>query len=302
MLMENLKTQGYTMVDKRVGLDMTHIKLLLDQLSILHAVSYHWIQTHPGGLDALRKEHPLFFHDDGWISHGNEEMKAQFEGMVAKMFEGSAAIVEKFASDRPHLSERMKKFGETVTKTMEEVSRPKPDQFCAILHGDCWNNNFMFLYDKAGKLETMKMVDYQLMRYGCIVHDLVYFLYSSTSPEMRKEHLRELQEYYHSHLVLYLTKLGYSESVYSFESFKKDFDDCYAFGYITGTFIAQIILSEKAAESGGAMDMDDCQTEEEMNKKMETYDKLLLDEASGNVPLQERLVGLAEEAIERGLM
>jgi hypothetical protein len=196
----------------------------------------------------------------------------------------------------------MKKFGETVTQTMDEVSRPKPDQFCAILHGDCWNNNFMFLYDKAGKLETMKMVDYQLMRYGCIVHDLVYFLYSSTSPEMRKEHLRELQEYYHSHLVLYLTKLGYSESVYSFESFKKDFDDCYAFGYITGTFIAQIILSEKAAESGGAMDMDDCQTEEEMNKKMETYDKLLLDEASGNVPLQERLVGLAEEAIERGLM
>ena len=45
-------------------------------------------------------------------------------------------------------------------------------------------------------------------------------------------------------------------------------------------------MSEKSLEAGGAMDMDDVTTEEEMNKKMETYDKLLLEEASDNVPLQ----------------
>jgi hypothetical protein len=45
-------------------------------------------------------------------------------------------------------------------------------------------------------------------------------------------------------------------------------------------------LSEKATEAGGAMDMDDVTTEEEMNKKMETYDKLILSEANDNVPLQ----------------
>lgn len=41
-------------------------------------------------------------------------------------------------------------------------------------------------------------------------------------------------------------------------------------------FLHQVFFSEKAAEAGGTMDVDDCQTEEEMNKKMETYDKLLL--------------------------
>ena len=30
--MENLKTQGYKLVPKRIGLDMTHIKLLLDKV------------------------------------------------------------------------------------------------------------------------------------------------------------------------------------------------------------------------------------------------------------------------------
>ena len=67
-------------------------------------------------------------------------------------------------------------------------------------------------------------------------------------------------------------------------------------------FLEQVFFSEKAAEAGGTMDVDDCQTEEEMNKKMETYDKLLLDEADGKEPLQRRLIGLAEEAIERGLI
>ncbi len=32
MLMENLKTHGYKMIDKKIGLDLTHIKLLLDQV------------------------------------------------------------------------------------------------------------------------------------------------------------------------------------------------------------------------------------------------------------------------------
>ena len=32
MIMDNLKTKGFKMVDKRVGLDMEHIKLLLDQV------------------------------------------------------------------------------------------------------------------------------------------------------------------------------------------------------------------------------------------------------------------------------
>ena len=92
---------------------------------------------------------------------------------MEKMFEGSTAIVEKFAPEKPELAQRMKKFGETLNSTLADVSLPKPGQFCSMLHGDCWNNNFMFLYDDEGNLKTMMMVDYQLMRFGSVVHDLV---------------------------------------------------------------------------------------------------------------------------------
>jgi hypothetical protein len=57
---------------------------------------------------------------------------------------------------------------------------------------------------------------------------------------LRKEHLNEILDHYHGRLISHLSKLGYPESVYPFEAFKKDFDDNFVFGYITGTFIAQV--------------------------------------------------------------
>ena len=97
--------------------------------------------------------------------------------MVTKLIEGSAAVVAKFAPERPELAQKMLELVKNVPQTMDEVARPKEDQFCAVLHGDCWNNNFMFLYDDEGKLEAMKVLDYQLMRYGCIALDLVIYYF-----------------------------------------------------------------------------------------------------------------------------
>jgi hypothetical protein len=49
------------------------------QLSMLHAVSHHYIHSYPGGLEALEADQPLFMHNDGWINHGSEELKLQFD-------------------------------------------------------------------------------------------------------------------------------------------------------------------------------------------------------------------------------
>ena len=51
-----------------------------------------------------------------------------------------------------------------------------------------------------------------------------------------------------------------------------------------------MILSEKAAEAGGMMDMDDCKTDEEMSKKMQTIDVMILNDANDNVPLQVKMI------------
>ena len=57
---------------------------------------------------------------------------------------------------------------------------------------------------------------------------------------MRQDHLGEILDHYHDRLTRHLTGLGYPQNLYPKESFRKDFNDCFAFGFITGIFIAQV--------------------------------------------------------------
>jgi len=57
---------------------------------------------------------------------------------------------------------------------------------------------------------------------------------------MRVDHLDAILADYHGRLIFHLSKLGYPDTVYPEESFRKDFDDCFVYGYITGTFVAQV--------------------------------------------------------------
>ena len=42
-----------------VGLSMEEIKLALTQLALLHATSYHFLRTYPGGEEQFRKDYPV---------------------------------------------------------------------------------------------------------------------------------------------------------------------------------------------------------------------------------------------------
>jgi hypothetical protein len=46
--------------------------------------------------------------------------------------------------------------------------------------------------------------------------------------------------YYHDQLIEHLGELGYPASTLPFEKFNKEFDEVYLFGFICGTFIAQV--------------------------------------------------------------
>ena len=50
IVMENLKTEGFDIMDKADGLDIPHLKMVLELLAKFHATSYHFLQTYYGGL------------------------------------------------------------------------------------------------------------------------------------------------------------------------------------------------------------------------------------------------------------
>ncbi len=47
-------------------------------------------------------------------------------------------------------------------------------------------------------------------------------------------------DHYHGRLMTYLATFGYPDNLYPKETFLRDFNDCFVFGFITGTFIAQV--------------------------------------------------------------
>jgi hypothetical protein len=60
------------------------------------------------------------------------------------------------------------------------------------------------------------LIDLALSRWASPATDLAYFLYISTTPQLRKTHLTHLLGHYHDTLIDCFHKLGIAPSVYPF--------------------------------------------------------------------------------------
>ena len=81
----------------------------------------------------------------------------------------------------------------------------------------------------------IRLVDLQMVRRGNPAVDLAYFFGTSTSPEMRKDHLDPLLRFYYDKLDSNLALLGYPRKLYPFDVFLRDFKHSYFFGIILGS-------------------------------------------------------------------
>ena len=79
----------------------------------------------------------------------------------------------------------------------------------------------------------MKAIDFQMCRVARPTIDVAYLLWTSTTPDLRREHEGELLDRYHSTLAGRLEALGAGEEElpYPREQFDKDYRDCCLFGY-----------------------------------------------------------------------
>ncbi|ALC49332.1 CG5126 [Drosophila busckii] len=71
------------------------------------------------------------------------------------------------------------------------------DKFSTFLHGDFNRNNVLFHEDAAGRVDNIKMIDFQELRYGTTAIDISFFLYINTAAAEREQLFpRLLQLYY----------------------------------------------------------------------------------------------------------
>lgn len=86
------------------------------------------------------------------------------------------------------------------------------DDWSVVCSGDLWINNLMFRYDGCDRVEGVKFIDLQTVRYTSPVIDILHFLYSSTDKQLRSNRLDQLLSDYASALLHCICNSGLPDS------------------------------------------------------------------------------------------
>lgn len=108
--------------------------------------------------------------------------------------------------------------------TPEQVADCEP--LVCILHSDCWINNMLYKYDDDKKqVAEMRIIDWQIIRLGHPAIDVIHYLYTSTTTEIRTKNMPTFLNHYYDTLTEALGLLRcpiIEENNYSRRRFLKD--------------------------------------------------------------------------------
>lgn len=132
-----------------------------------------------------------------------------------------------------------------------------------------------FLLQHAGKLEDLKMIDFQLGFSGSPVFDLSYLIYSAGSPDTF-ENLDDYLQIYHSSLTDTLKEFGLkADEIYSFTRLKDEWRKYCKYGFAMGVMLWNLKLADK--ESIQDVETDELQPFKIADGFQEEYERRILD-------------------------
>ena len=112
--------------------------MALKELAAFHATSFHFINTFPGGREALALDYPDTFSNDLFAG---KDMLEKYFGMTANMFGSCVLVSKKYGSEE--LANRMAVFQTKIVKVLGDLFESKW-KMSYMLHGDAWYNNFLY--------------------------------------------------------------------------------------------------------------------------------------------------------------
>jgi hypothetical protein len=190
------------MADKFQGLSFPEVRLVMQCLGKLHASTYSYIKAKGEGIFSEKENH--VFLNTIVRNHYIPENDALAENAFdAVFFKG----VELLSRKHPALGAKLKKCAPVPHERMLGIwGQTDKKYFPVISHGDIWGNNLIFKYETVIKnglpceqVKECMILDFQQSRRENIFWDLLYFMYTSTTPGFRKEFLvQALMVYYDS--------------------------------------------------------------------------------------------------------
>jgi hypothetical protein len=114
---------------------------VLKELAAFHATGLHFINTYPGGREALASEYPDMFTENFVLGKdAGEEMMHRWFDMTANMFGSCVLVTKKYGSEE--LSTKMEAYQKKIRLVMDKLFNTKW-RMSYVTHGDAWYNNFL---------------------------------------------------------------------------------------------------------------------------------------------------------------
>ncbi|KAJ3658376.1 hypothetical protein Zmor_010116 [Zophobas morio] len=199
LLLENLKTIGYSNFERTLGFDLDTSKLIVADLAQLHAVSLGLKLKKPDVFETEVKKYLGTFNPP----RSNPFLQHFF------------AVIDKI-DELKLLRERIQKVFDNPLPHSEAR-----EPFATFIHQDCWVNNIMIKVEERKSVKN-KLVDFQVCDYGSPAKDLIFFLFSSVQNNVVEKHYDDIVRYYHQTFTSILQKLKCEITSFSFDAFLKE--------------------------------------------------------------------------------
>lgn len=222
IVLEDLQQLGYKMANRHTGLDLEHCEMTVRALARFHATSVALHNSDPACMD---------MYSEG-LYKDTEEGRERTHAHLSYNLQNLASRIEKWPGYEP-CADKIREMIPTATDQMIKFLQPKKDSLNVLNHGDCWVNNIMFHYSKeTGKVDDIRLVDFQLARFSSPVLDLQYFLCTSTNDEVRFRQRDHLLSEYHAEFRNTLEVLDLDPNQYTLEQLKEEFEATEVFGLL----------------------------------------------------------------------
>ncbi|KAK7078254.1 hypothetical protein SK128_027800 [Halocaridina rubra] len=235
LFLNDLRKEGFSMFDRKKGLDKEHMTLVLEELGRFHAASIIAQETLGEPLEIKFD----FLNTDFVEMCENSEMS--FSDMLGHFISSGVSILEKVGgySDTINWLNAIKP---TACDIFRETTTQKPP-FDVVCHGDCWNNNILFRYDEIGRPVDVRLLDLQMYRKASPATDLNYLMYTSLNGPDRKSNLDTYITLYHSSIVKVL-KAAKTEVPFDQEGLRQEYHRKNIYGLLMGMMVLPLVVNE----------------------------------------------------------
>jgi aminoglycoside/choline kinase family phosphotransferase len=233
IVLDDLRSHGYRTGDHGTGLDAAHCKLIFAELGRFHAATY-----------VLKKS------DSTETSNALSEVsrEVQFTKERSSMYEEHLAQLARNTTDiirnNPKTSRYAKQVEGILSNTHHHLLtflKPR-ESFSTLTHGDLWTNNIMFRYSEDEPVSA-KFLDFQTCRYGSPALDINYFLYTSTTSDVRERYMDDFMRTYHRSLSRTLHQLGLKTSP-NLAELRREVDSISLYGFLAAHLVLQDTFSD----------------------------------------------------------